>query len=77
MKQIGSLGETAQGGWTDHTIAFQGDITDPDAGQQVALHVQVKDVRRERASVSRAAYCPRVAILALGVKKPNRAVKGH
>ncbi len=48
VQQIGSLGVTAQAGsdpdagWTDAGITFSANCTDPDAGQNVRLEVQVK-----------------------------------
>ena len=41
--QVGSQPESSvQGGWTNNVISFQADVTDPDAGQQVRLEVQVR-----------------------------------
>jgi hypothetical protein len=41
--QVGALSSSSdQGGWTNAQIQFQATVTDPDAGQQVRLEVQVR-----------------------------------
>lgn len=41
--QVGSQPESSdQGGWTNNQVVFQADVTDPDAGQQVRLEIQVR-----------------------------------
>ena len=43
VAQVGSLADSSlQGGWTNNQIVFQAVVTDPDAGQQVRLEVQVR-----------------------------------
>ena len=48
VKQIGSFGDTSQGGWTATSVAFQADVTDGDLDegvpQQVALEARYRKV---------------------------------
>src|SRR5688572_24767040 len=43
VTQVGSQPESSdQGGWTNNQVSFQANVTDPNAGQQVRLEVQVR-----------------------------------